>query len=274
MGPDAELTERLAALGLDEREARAYLHLCAVGPSRAGDVAAVLGLKRTETYRALETLVGREFALAQLSRPVVYEAIPPETVFAREAERRERELKELETVRADVLSAIADARRHSANHHGRHAFRILQGRRAILHAAAAMLHGMKDGQAMVSTYFGPANATPRNPAYQETIKRAQEGISMRLLLRDAPGLADSLRGLLEAPKVSVRCFDYPHPLRMTIVDGREVLVWLVNDPSLALDAVGDVALWTNAPDFIHAQQVLYESLWAGGREPRASSRHG
>lgn len=265
-GDTHELAERLAVLGLEPREARLYLHLCARGPVPAGEAAAQLGLKRTETYRALESLVERGFAVAQLGRPVLYEATPPETVFAQVAERHERERAQVEAARESLLRALAETRARDASQEGRYAFRILQGRRAILHATATMLHGMRVGQSMVSTYFGPANATAQNQAYRETLRRAAEGLPMRFLLREQPGMEDAMRPLAAGPQVRIRHFQPAHPLRMTIVDAREVLVWLVNDPSPRLDARNDVAMWTNAPDFVKAQTTLYEALWANARD--------
>lgn len=266
-----DLAQRLVALGLDEREARVYLHLCLAGPNRAGEVAAAAGLKRTETYRTLEALVQRGFAQAQLTRPIVYEPVPPETVFARAAERKEREREQIEASRDAVLAAISDARAATAETHGRYAFRILQGRRAIYQATEAMLLGMRQSQLMASTFFGPASATSANRPYQATVRRAAEGVAMRFLLRDRPGVEEAVAAMRAGRSVEVRYFDPPHPVRMTIVDGREALVWLVNDPASTIDARGDVAMWTNAPDFVRAQEILYEALWAKAQRHRVGN---
>lgn len=75
------LLERLALLGLQEREALRYVHLCIRGPAKASEVAAATRLHRTEVYRGLDTLLRKGLATATLDRPTRYEATSPERVF-------------------------------------------------------------------------------------------------------------------------------------------------------------------------------------------------
>lgn len=270
-GEDAEkLLARLAALGLDEREGKLYAFLSARGPSRASEAAAATKLKRTETYRALEALMERGVVSAQLTRPVVYEAVPPETLFAQELARHEQKRAELESAREEVVRTLAEARARDAGGTSRHSYRIIQGRRAILATAETMIRDAQVGQWMVSTYVAPQNVTTANRTWQTTVRRACEGLPMRLLFMEHAGLDRVLDAFSAAAQTQVRYFDHPRPLRFTIVD-EEVLVWLVTDTASGLEARDDVAMWTNAPDFVHAQRVLYESLWTRAR-PRLATQ--
>ena len=261
----AELVERLVSIGLDEREARVYVHLCERGAARASDAAAAVRLKRTETYRTLEALMKRGFITARLTRPVEYEAVPPETVFALLLAQHEERRTEIERLRERVAELSAQARERDGS--GRHAYKILQGRRAIHAAVEAMLRRAQQGQSMVSTTFSPAQATNANRAFAATVRRAAEGFPMRVLLREMPGLERALEPLTTHPNVRVRYYAPEHPARFVITDRREILVWLVSDPSTSLDAREDVAMWTNAPDFVRLHETLYEALWDAGREP-------
>lgn len=259
----AELVHRLTTIGLDEREARLYVHLCCGGPSRASDAAAAVRLKRTETYRTLEALMKRGFVKAHLARPVVYEAVSPDTVFTELLALHEERRAEMESLRDRVARFASEARRHTEA--TRHGYKIIQGRRAILGSVESMLRQTQSQHSMVSTMFTPIQATPQNRAYQTTIRRAAEGLPMRLLFRELPGTERAIEPLLAHKNVSVRFFEPQHPVRIAIADGREIAIWLVNDPSPALDARDDVAMWTNAPDFIRAQETLFEALWRDAR---------
>ena len=50
-------------------------------------------------------------------------------------------------------------------------------------------------------------------------------------------------------------------MRFVIVDERELVMWVVNDPSTRLLAEEDVAVWTTAPDFVATQSWLFERAW-------------
>ncbi|HUR68909.1 MAG TPA: helix-turn-helix domain-containing protein [Candidatus Thermoplasmatota archaeon] len=261
-----ELVERLASIGVEEREAKLFVHLCLRGPTRASDAAAATKLKRTETYRALESLMRRGFVTAHLTRPVVYEAVAPDAVFGELLAGHEQRRAEIESLRERVSAAVATAREAQEPSGARWGYKIVQGRRAILGAVEGVVRNARSSESMVSTTFGPGMVSPQNKAYQTMLKRASEGLPMRILLRDLPGLDRALAPLTAHRHVEVRYFHPHHAFRFLIVDDREVVYWLINDPAASIDAREDVAMWTNATDFVLAQKSLFESLWASARE--------
>lgn len=263
---DAELVDRLRAIGLEDREARVYVHLSCRGPARASDTAAAVRLKRTETYRTLEALMKRGFVTAHLARPVVYEAVSPEAVFNDLIAHAEERRAEIERLKDRVVDVVAASRRAVDTDAARHSYRIIQGRRPIHAAVETILRGAQLTQSMVSTTLTAAQASAQNRPFQTTLRRAAEGLPMRMLLRETSGLEHALQPLLAHRNVRVRFFEPTHPLRFTLVDEREIVMWLVSDPSTMLDAREDVAMWTNATDFVRSQQTLYDALWERARE--------
>lgn len=261
----AEIVERLAAIGLEEREAKLYVDLLLYGASRASDAAARVKLKRTETYRALEALMKDGFVTARLTRPVEYEASPPESVFADLLARHEQRRADIETLRERVASVIAHIRTDNGGD-ARHGYRIIQGRRAILAASGSMIRGAKERVRLVSAHLAPAALTPGNRAFQTLTRRAAEGLAVDLLLRQHPNSERALSPIARHPNVRTRFLDVPEGVRFTIVDDREIVFWLVSDPSLGVDARDDVAMWTNATDFVRAQRAFFDALWPQGRE--------
>lgn len=263
-GQDAETVERLTGIGLEEREAKLYVDLLVHGPSRASDAAARVKLKRTETYRALESLMERGFVTAQLTRPVQYEALGPDVVFADLLARHEQRRSEIEKLREHVREMASQARA-TTDAAGRYAYRIIQGRRAIFSALESMLRSANDA-AMASAHFSPASATPSNRTFYYLVQRAGEGMPLRMLAREQPNMDRALQPLAQHANVKIRFGDLPRGLRFLIVDDRELVIWLVSDPAPGVDAREDVAMWTNAPDFIAAQRALFEAMWSDARE--------
>lgn len=260
-----EIVERLVAIGLDEREAKLYVDLLTRGASRASDAAARVKLKRTETYRALESLMKHGFVTARLTRPVEYEASPPETVFADLLARHEQRRADIETLRERVASVAAKSKATDEGD-GRFGYRMIQGRRAILAATESVIRGAKEGIVAASSHFSPALVTPGNRAYQSLVRRAADGIPIELLVREHPNFERALAALTAHRVVRTRFLDIPDGVRFIIADDREIIFWLVSDPTVALDARDDVAMWTNANDFVRAQRTLFDSLWPQGRE--------
>jgi predicted DNA-binding transcriptional regulator len=260
------LVEHLQTLGLERKEARLYAGLCIDGPQRASDLAARAKLNRTETYRALESLMDRGVVSAQLTKPTVYEAVPPEAAFADALRRHEGHRTSLEKAREAAIAQLDRLRDNRAPGGVKQAYRIVQGRRSILGVVESMLLNMTLGQRVVSTYFAPSNATAANRALHATLERAHAGLRMQMLFCRAEGLEQALGRVLADPRVHVRYFELDTPVRFTIVDEREVLFWLHTDPEPGLQAKGDVAMWTNASHFVRAQGILYDALWQRGKD--------
>lgn len=261
-----DLVARLAAIGVEEREAKLFLHLCLAGPSRASDAAAAVRLKRTETYRALEALMRKGFVTAHLARPVVYEAVPPDLLFSSLVTEHEERRRDIDHVRERVIHTVTSAKRERETPANRFAYKIIQGRRAILAAIDAGARNARVSHDLVSTALTVVHTSPHNRAYQSMLRRAQEGLPIRLMLRETPGLEHALQPMLACPNVSVRFFEIDHALRFSLFDEREIVYWLVTDPAPGVDARDDVAMWTNAPDFSRSQRILFDAHWTRGRD--------
>ena len=102
------------------------------------------------------------------------------------------------------------------------------------------------------------------------------GGQVRMLVEADPRLRPTLLRLRKATrryrKAQIRERS-PQPTRLTIVDRKEALVFLVPE---AKDRHGDeVAVWTDHPSFVGGQQLFFDRMWAepppapAPRTPRA-----
>ena len=72
-----KVMKTLRGIGLSEYEARTYIALVAHGVGDAETIATTAKIPRTSSYKALQALCEKGFALAARGRPVVYKPEPP-----------------------------------------------------------------------------------------------------------------------------------------------------------------------------------------------------
>lgn len=266
----SEVVSRLEAIGLDEKDAVLYVQLWLRGPSKASDIAAATKLNRTEAYRSLDNLIARGFVTAGLARPTFYLATEPERVFEDALAHHVAKRTQIESAREVALESLRALRHHDGRADVKLTYRIIQGRSGIMATMANTQRRAVTSQLIASTHIAPTANTEPNSPLGATIQRASEGIQMKILLAEKPGMLAALAPLSGFKNVEIRFFDPGVPVRFTIVDDRELLFWLASDPSSSANARGDVAMWTNAPDYVRTQRLFFDALWQTGRDPASA----
>ncbi len=262
----AEVVERLVTLGLTPEEARVYVHLCRVGPSKASDVSTPLRLQRTETYRTLQSLVDRGFVNASLGRPTIYEACAPDRLFGeliRDKVAQTRNLLQAQARVVPMLLAIAAEESAAATPNS---FKMVQGRKEAYRTMDRMLRDAKSEIALFATHDVDFQIMDAVGAWDLMLHRAREGsVPVRAILASNLRVDAMLKDLDASDALSVRHVDAADPVRFLIVDRRELLMFVVHDRSSRLSSEHDVALWTSARDFVRTQHVLFELAWDAAR---------
>ncbi|MHB8605544.1 MAG: TrmB family transcriptional regulator [Thermoplasmatota archaeon] len=259
----------MTVLGLNRDEAAVYVHLSMMGPSKASDVAAATKLHRTETYRTLQTLVQRGFAYATLSRPARFEAAPPERLFqdllAAEQSRSDR----IQRAQVVIAASLATLRQQPTRDVSRNTFKILQGRREIYGVLERMIRGAERTLRAISTHEGTVAMAEMGGLTEIAQQRALDGLKVQSILRTTPEMRGKLMPLFAADTIELRNFETDRIVRYVIADEKELLMWVVSDPSPRLTSEEDVAIWTNAPDFVGTQNVLFELAWRSSQDVKA-----
>jgi sugar-specific transcriptional regulator TrmB len=75
-----EISGKLEKMGLSPYEAKAYVALVAHGYGDANVIAKTAQIPRTSSYKVLESLKAKGFAIATSGRPVIYKPEPPEKI--------------------------------------------------------------------------------------------------------------------------------------------------------------------------------------------------
>ncbi|MGQ0537032.1 MAG: TrmB family transcriptional regulator [Methanobacteriota archaeon] len=261
-----DVVQRLVDVGLEETEAAAYVELYRSGPVGASELARAIGAKRAEGYRVLERLVKRGLVTQRLGRPMLFEAVPAPRAFERlraAADERQRAIERAAEDLAPVLATLSQGARPGP---ARNTFRILQGRREIYRTVLRMFEEARWEVKELNVHPAGLALDASAGAWDALISRAKAGVAVRTLLHADPQDAERAREARNVPTMKIRHLPSGQAMRFVVVDGKELVIWVVSDPSPRLSAEGDVAIWSDAPGFVSTQSTLFESLWADGKE--------
>lgn len=257
-----DLVEGLEKIGIDPDLGRLYLHLLRMGPTKAGALSDVASFSRTKVYRLLDAMVEEGFAKASLGTPTIYRPVPPDDLFDRLRVRWTRDGQEIEDTRDQMIDILHDleAERHEPEDPS---WRILEGRDRIYDCIAQKLDDARDSIRVMSTH--PATVAPRPQVqrlWERAGERADEGLHVDAILHlpadRCPWFADWVKG---GPNREVRHLDEDHVGHFLLIDRASIVAWLVVDSSSRFAAEGDVAIHTDAPEYLTTQSIFFDCLW-------------
>jgi hypothetical protein len=261
----ATLIEQLGSLGLSTDEAGIYVHLTMAGPSKASDIATACRMRRPEAYRVLQNLVQRGFVAASLGRPARFQATPPEQVFSQVFAVHEAAWERLVATQTNLLAGLEAVRGRADNEPARRAFRLVQGRPAAVPILERMLREATSSLRVLAL-GGPRHVLELGEAWSLTLRRAEDGLPVQLLGPPAaplPRAPEALACRLPAGDLKGA---------MVLADDRELLLWMVTDPSARLGAEDDVVVWSDAPDLVAMQVAFFDAAFQGGRPANLGTR--
>lgn len=252
------LVEQLALLGLSKDEAGVYVHISMHGPSKAGDLARGLHISRGETYRILERLVSSGFATTRLGRPALYDVVDPDAMFDSLVAAEQARIAVIERVRSETTRSLRVLK--ATPPPARNSFKMIQGRQETTASLLRLIDGAEREIKFINTRDGP-NAFARDSAFLDAIvERATNGVAVRGLVRVTPAAKPHYDRLADVPNVILQPMDTESLIRYYVVDDRELLMWVVNDAP-ARSSHSDVAMWTDAGDFVGTQRALFDGMW-------------
>jgi sugar-specific transcriptional regulator TrmB len=89
------LADKLSVLGLSPYEARAYIALVAHGFGNAEVIATTAQIPRTSSYKILQSLEDKGFAIGTQGRPKIFKPEPPTTIYEKFKDDLEETFKKL-----------------------------------------------------------------------------------------------------------------------------------------------------------------------------------
>lgn len=259
------LVEEFVDIGLEEPEARVYVQLARLGPSKVRTIAEAAETQRTKTYRVLDDLEERGFVKATMESPTRYAAEPAERVFERLIAEEKRRFERLEGARGALVPKLEQLRGAEASPPtSGPSFRTLEGRESIYRTLAEMFKQAEDRVRVISTNPSAVGSDEVSELREALLPRLQaEEILLDIVYgADARIPDERAERIGKVPTVSARRWPTDRTVRFVLQDEKALLMFVVSDPSGELSAEQDVAIWTDAPALVESQLALFETAWA------------
>ncbi len=248
-------------LNVSAGDAAVYVKLCVAGPWKVSDLAEALEVHRNDVYRSLERLGARGLVETTLESPARYTAADPLKVLDLEIEARLAALEALKSSRQRTTDLVK-ALQCDAQGPQKTVYRILQGRQEISAARRKLIAGARHEVLALTTSPHAIAIAEFDGTLDAILAPGEERPEMRFLL-NVPEETLLRAGLLPArPGLEVRHLPTDRAVHFLIVDGKEIVLSVVEDPSRSLYAPDDVALHTSAPGLLEAERVFFEQCWA------------
>jgi sugar-specific transcriptional regulator TrmB len=274
-----ELLEAIQRFGLHEREAALYLALLRRGRATARELARETHLDRVLGYRMLDAMRARGIVEVTAERPRRYAAVPPRAFFERSLRERRLALTQDETLAQELAQRLPELVAEAPAKAPR--FQVLTGS-GVLYAYLREMMGRAREDIAVMVTWRSLRESVRFGTHSGLMQFLNAGGRFRLAVEADPRVQMLLKRFASASRrfrtAETRQFS-PQPIRLTIIDRSEALLFLV--PEASGGHVEQVGVWTDNAEFVAGQLLVFNTLWeragAGGARtpgdvPRSAGR--
>jgi len=254
------LINLLAQYGLNEGEAKIYLHLTKGGELSAGLIARAIAIRRGQTYNVLKSLQEKGVVYSLPGRPVKFAAIEPSKALNLLIEAHKQRERMMQRMKQEVISLWGETFA-PAESEPQERFQFLQGIESIYARALDSLRGCKS-EAMAVSPEASLYFLDRLAVVDELERLAGKGIRVRLLAEVTPKVEDALA---QMKRIEVRRMPIQAIPDLLIMDGTEMIFFTKTLDSA--DSKDVTALWTNSETMINTMSHLFEGIWNGAAAP-------
>ena len=263
-----ELLTSLGRFGFSEREAKLYLLLLRRGRATARDLTQDSQMDRVLAYRTLDSMRARGLVQATAERPRRYVPIPARVLFDRSLFERRRALEEDVSLSRELTKRLPEITQGVSD--GAPKFQVITGAAAIYPFLKEMVQ-RSEREALVMITPRALRESVQFGLHGELARLLRNGGAFRLIVERDPRVDGLVRRFLRAregfPNAEVRATNSQRA-RMTVVDDREAMVFLIPDPGVR--GVDEIAVWTDNQDFVRAQVAHFNAVWEQAEQFPAS----
>jgi sugar-specific transcriptional regulator TrmB len=246
----------LKDFGFNNREVAIYLALCKTKKASPPEISKLSGIERADTYRILDSLVAKGFAVKIIEKPIKYALAPPEKAFKRDLEEKRRGLSALETQVEDQNKLILNyiGKRESDSNESK--FEVIKSRQFVYERLGEMFSPERCQKEIL--YYGTEKSGSRLLDYlkDKIMQAPKRRISFKVML---PITERNLEDVITLSKyVDIKHLDQVAG-RITIVDRKESL--LVYNGSEDETHSDDLGLWLKNEHFSDMQAKMFDAQW-------------
>jgi sugar-specific transcriptional regulator TrmB len=272
---EPDIVAALGRFGFHEREARLYLTALRRGGGTARDLVRDSGVDRVLAYRTLELLRAAGVVQVTAERPRRFLPVAPETILERRLHERRLAIDEDRALSKRLLRFLPTTGSSAPAQAPR--FQMVTGQAAVYRQLREMI---QRAERSIWTMITPkALRESWNAGLSDDVARLiRAGREFRMIVEPDVAVGGLLRRLVRArkryPTIRVRAIR-PQRSRLAISDGREVMIFLV--PEALPPGIEEVAVWTDAPEFVLSQSAYFQDTWQHAlpfRVPNTGARSG
>jgi len=253
-----DFLNKLRDFGLNTYESKIWTALLSRGVSTAGELSDIADVPRSRSYDVLESLGKKGFIVMKLGKPIKYIAVPPEEVIERikkkVEEEKEKQIGLIEGLKSTKLLGELNLL------HGQGLDLVepidlsgsIKGTRNIYNHLATMIKNAKKSITIATTENGIIRK--KDILLRYLIKAKQRGVKIRIAAPISASVEKQIKDLskiAEVKNIQLRA-------RFSVVDGKEILVMLLDDEKVHPDY--DIAIWVNTEFFANILEQAYDNL--------------
>lgn len=260
---EREGIELLKEFGLDTDEARVYLGLLRMGPSKASEVSHFTKTDRVRGYKILENLKNQGYVTSTLSSPILFSSNDPKSTLDNIIKKRKQEITKLEK-NTDKLLDILNEIKTSDTKSELPKLTVISGRNNIYDQVIKIINDAKDELYIISTA-----ADIIRMYYTEIPEALKKAIKRNVTVKIMTELEISTK-LECVQRLGVNYFKIaklPSQGRI-ICNSDEVIMSGYTSNNSSKNNSDDSALVTNSGEICGNMQSLSKFLWKIGKEVR------
>lgn len=251
-----DISTRFIDLGLSDDEARVLTRLYVMGGSKASAVAKAIGIPRIAAYRVLKRLQEKNLVESSLSRPVVYLPLPADKVVDVLLRHASDCLSKMQMVKDQVLQELSKFKTPEPIVEAK--YKIVQERTQIYSIISQMINSARSD---ILFYADKENL----------VRMYYAGVSDKLVEAQRRGI--KIIGLMEIEQTTiefvenytkyadVRHVKIPGISIFLVIDNSELLQSATTKETEGFGGEANVALWTNAKNFVGGIKGLLKESW-------------
>lgn len=248
----------LRRLGLTEYEARAYLVLGKVGPTKASEISFFGRIPRTKTYGAIKELERKGLLRVIPGKPELYMATPPNDVLMPLIRRLNDDVKNTETVVQNLALAYETGKytRRDVPYEAADFWHI-RGRPAVFAKLTQMIDEAKESIHLVTTGNGLIRAYK---AHSDALDKARRrNVNVSLMATVTPENATVAREFSEV--LQIRKLQKSPATEFAAVDLKELMFIDSRPDDLKTDRGADTGIWTTNQLIVQFHKEIFDQLW-------------
>ncbi|MFQ5941693.1 MAG: TrmB family transcriptional regulator, partial [Nitrososphaerales archaeon] len=261
--------KRFTEMGLDVDEARILASLYVMGASKASSIAKSAGLSRVHVYRGLKKLQEKNIVESSLGRPVLFSAIPADSVMENLITFASKRIEAMQGVKKEIIEELSKFKPPSEPLIEAK-YRLVDGRGQIYSTLIKMINCAKS-----EIWFFTIKEDLMRMYYAGVSDALEQAKTRGVKIMGLTEIDHSSIEMIEnySKYVDIHHMNIPGISAFFVVDDSDVLLSAMTKETEGFSGEGNVALWTNARNFVMGIKGLLKESWdnAVGAETRISA---